>query len=170
MDREKDGGGIRRETDFELFPHLVGPVSDVQLLDCSPEQCSDSGWPLYPLFHPLSPLPPPQPVEHSRQHPLRNKNIPSPAIQGTSFTLSLFFFFSLSTLLSLTLPSFLLQYFPISTPPLLSPSSSSSPLCSTTVLPSWPQPLRRPLCSIAPNTPLPPFLPSVTHSQHLEER
>ena len=84
--------------------------------------------------------------------------------------LSLFFFFSLSTLLSLTLPSFLLQYFPISTPPLLSPSSSSSPLCSTTVLPSWPQPLRRPLCSIALNTPLPPFLPSVTHSQHLEER
>ena len=86
----------------------------------------------------------------------------------TLLSLSLSLFLSSNT--SFSSSPFLLQYFPISAPPLPSPSSSSSSLCSTTVLPSWPQPLRRPLCSIAPNIPLPPFLPSVTHSQHLEER
>ena len=58
-------GGTKRETDFDLFPYLAGPVSDVQLLDCSPEQCSNPGWPLHPLFQPLSPLPPPKPMQHS---------------------------------------------------------------------------------------------------------
>ena len=103
--RWDEEGGTKRETDFDLFPYLAGPVSDVQLLDCSPEQCSNPGWPLHPLFQPLSPLPPPKPMQHSWQQFLGNKSIPSPAIQGANFTLSLSLTFSLPTLPSLALPS-----------------------------------------------------------------